>query len=91
MTPRPGCRNESKMIKDVNHTEIHLTYLGHICHKVQWAAAKSELIMPFSIILIQEKKIKMAFLKLSHYYVFEHSAIFITCILTPNPISNLRM
>ena len=51
MTPRPGCRNESKMIKDINHTEIHLTYLGHICHKVQWAAAKSELIMPFSIIL----------------------------------------
>ena len=58
MTPRPGCRNESKMIKDINHTEIHLTYLGHICHKVQWAAAKSELIMPFSIILIQEKKSK---------------------------------
>ena len=79
MTPRPGCRNESKMIKDINHTEIHLTYLGHICHKVQWAAAKSELIIPFS----------MAFLKLCHYYVFEHSAIFITCILTP--ISNLRM
>ena len=66
MTPRPGCRNESKMIKDINHTEIHLTYLGHICHKVQWAAAKSELIIPFSIILIvvQEKKNQNGFLKI---------------------------
>ena len=77
MTPRPGCRNESKMIKDINHTEIHLTYLGHICHKVQWAAAKSELIMPFSIILIQEKKIKMAFLKLSHNYTFLNTVPFL--------------
>ena len=79
MTPRPGCRNESKMIKDINHTEIHLTYLGHICHKVQWAAAESELIMPFSIILIvvQEKKIKMAFLKLSHNYTFLNTVPFL--------------
>ena len=53
-TAWPVWMAKTKMIKDIYHTEIHLTYLVTSVTKVQWAAAESELIMPFSIILIQK-------------------------------------